>query len=102
MSLFIDIILEESKRNLLMQQQYEIKINQLSKGSIFIKKVGNHDYHYLKYRDGNKTVTDYIGRDSNKIENIKGQIKKRKHFEKMLYELKEENKLIQKVTGGCL
>lgn len=102
MSLLLDMILEESKRNLLMQQQYETKINQLPKGTIVTKKVGNHEYHYLKYRDGKKTVTDYIGRDEKKIEEIKSQIKKRKHFERMLTELKKENKLIQKVTGGCL
>ncbi|MGK0469521.1 MAG: hypothetical protein ACJAX4_004898, partial [Clostridium sp.] len=30
------------------------------------------------------------------------QIKKRKHFEIMLAELKKENILIQKVTGGCV
>lgn len=102
MSLFMDMILEESQRNLLMQQQYEDKINKLPKGTIVTKKVGNHEYHYLKYRDGKKTVTDYIGRDKKKIEEIKSQIKKRKHFESMLLELKKENKLIQKVTGGSL
>ena len=85
-----------------MQQQYEININQLPKGTVVTKKVGNHEYHYLKYRDGKKTVTDYIGRDEKKIEEIKSQIKKRRHFERMLGELKKENKLIQKVIGGSL
>ena len=97
LSLFLEIIQEEAQRNLLMQKQYEVKINQLPKGQIIIKKVGNHEYYYLKYRDGKKTVTDYIGRDKKKIEDIRNQIDKRKHFEKMLAELKEENKLIQKV-----
>lgn len=85
-----------------MQQQYEKEINQLPKGTVITKKVGNHEYHYLKYRDDKKTVTDYIGRDKTKIEDIKNQIKKRKHFERMLSELKKENKLIEKVTGGRL
>lgn len=102
MSLFLEMIREESQRNLLMQHQYETKINQLPKGKIISKKVGNYEYCYLKYRDGEKTITDYIGRDKKKIENIRKQIDQRKHFEKMLAELKEEGKLIQKVIGGSI
>lgn len=99
-SLFFKIIQEESQRNLLMQKQYETKINQLPKGKVISKQAGNYEYYYLKYRDGKKTITDYIGRDEKKIEDIKNQIDKRKHFERMLAELKEESKLIQKVIGG--
>jgi len=94
------MILVEAQRNLLMQQQYETKINQLPKGTIMIKKVGKHEYYYLKYRDGKKTVTDYLGRDREKIEEVKGQIEKRKHFERMLAELKKEKEVIKKLAGG--
>ena len=38
-----------------------------------------------------KTVTDYRP-DQNKVDEIRTQVEKRKHFEKMLAELKEENK----------
>jgi len=100
LSLLINMILEESQRNHLMQQQYEDKINQLPKGTIVPKKIGNYEYYYLKYRHGGKTVTDYIGRDEKKIEKIQNQINKRKHFKSMLLELKKENKLIHKVAGG--
>lgn len=85
-----------------MQQEYEAKINELPKGIIVIKKVGNQEYHYLKYRDGKKTITDYLGKNENKISEIENQIKKRKHFEKMLAELRKESKLIQKVIGGSI
>ncbi|MDD2433475.1 MAG: hypothetical protein PHX01_07305 [Clostridia bacterium] len=102
MGLLLEIIREESQRNLLMQEQYEAKINQLPKGRIILKKVGNHEYCYLKYRDGEKTITDYIGRDETKISEVKNQLNKRKHFEKMLAELKKENRLIQKVIGGSV
>ncbi|MBN4074771.1 hypothetical protein JYT99_02445, partial [bacterium AH-315-E09] len=60
MSLFMRMILEESQRNYLMQQQYENEIKLLPKGTVILKKVGNHEYHYLKYREGKKTITDYI------------------------------------------
>ncbi|HBN82284.1 MAG TPA: hypothetical protein DDZ89_00395 [Clostridiales bacterium] len=99
MSLLSDMILEESQRNLLMQRDYQNKIEQLPKGTIVRKKVGNHEYYYLKYRNGKKTVTDYIGCDRNKVDDIRTQVEKRKHFEKMLAELEEENKLIDKLIG---
>lgn len=56
----------------------------------------------MKYRNGKKTVTDYIGRDQNKVDEVRTQVEKRKHFEKMLAGLKEENKLIDKLIGGRL
>ena len=99
LSLLSDMILEESQRNLLMQRDYQNKIEQLPKGTIVRKKVGNHEYYYLKYRNGKKTVTDYIGCDRNKVDDIRTQVEKRKHFEKMLAELEEENKLIDKLIG---
>ena len=102
LSLLSEMIVEENRRNLLLQQEYEAKIKKLPKGKMIIKKIGNHEYHYLKYRDGKKTVTDYIGRDKTKIEEVMDLIKKRKHFEQMLLELKEETKLIKKVTGGSI
>lgn len=102
MSLLSDMIDEENQRNLLMQQEYEAKIKKLPKGKIIIKNIGNYEYHYLKYREGKKTVTEYIGRDKKKIEEVIDLIKKRKHFEQMLLDLKEEIKLINKVTGGSI
>lgn len=93
------MILEELQRNFLMQQQYKDKITQLPKGTVVSKQVGNHEYYYLKYRDGKRTITDYIGRDKHKIENAKRQVEKKRHFKKMLAGLREENRLIQKVIG---
>lgn len=37
-----------------------------------------------------------------KIGTIENQIKKRKHFKKMLAELRKESTLIQKVIGGSI
>ena len=71
LSFLSEMILVESQRNFLMQQEYQNKINQLPKGTIVKKKIGNHEYYYHKYRNGKRTVTDYIGRDQKKVEGIK-------------------------------
>jgi len=59
-----------------MQQQYENEIKLLPKGTVILKKVGNHEYHYLKYREGKKTITDYIGKDKAKIKNVRSKLDK--------------------------
>lgn len=100
MSLMLDMIAEEARRNQLMQQEYINRINHLPKGSLVTKKVGNHEYYYLKYREEKKTVTDYIGRDMEKVEEVSSQLDKRKHFERMLRDLMKEYKIIMKATGG--
>ncbi len=100
LSLLKEIITEEFHRNLLMQRQYEVEIKKLPKGTIVIKKVGNNEYAYLKYRNGRKTITDYIGRDQDEIRELKKQIQKRRHFERMLSELKKEVRFVEKITGG--
>lgn len=100
MSLLEDIILEEEKRNNLMRNQYEVELSKLPKGSIVSKKVGNYEYYYLKYRKGKKVITDYIGRYKERIEEVRKQLEKRKHFEIMLTELSKEYELIQRVKEG--
>jgi len=94
-----DMIEEEARRIQLMQQEYMNRINDLPKGSLVIKKVGNHEYYYLKYREGKKTLTD-IGRDVEKVEEVRNQLDKRKHFERMLRDFIKEYKIIMKATGG--
>jgi len=87
------IIEKELERNISMQKQYQDKIDKLPKGSLTSKK----NYYYLQYRIGKRVVTDYVGK---RKEGIQEKIEKRKHFKKMLYELKSEHKAILKVLEG--
>ena len=97
MNLLVSLIEKEKPRNEYMRQYYENEIASLPKGSIVKKKVGNNEYYYLKYRDGSKTITDYLGKDLVKIESVRSQIERRKHFEYMLIELNKEHNLIKKM-----
>ena len=94
------VVLKEQKRNVEMIANYERELGGLPKGNLTIKKVGNHEYYYLKYRNEKKIVTDYIGKDKEKIEMITEQIKKRKHFENMLSVLQNEQRIISKILEG--
>ena len=94
------VVLEEQKRNAEMIAAYEKEMEGLPKGKISVKKVGNNEYHYLKYRNDKKIVTDYIGKAAEKIKYIDEQIKRRKHYEIMLSELSKEKKVISKILEG--
>ncbi len=81
-----------------MLEKYREILAGLPKGTISEKKVNGNTYCYLKYRDGKKVVSKYIGK--NDIESIRGQIEKRRHVEAMIHSLTEEQKFAEKVLEG--
>ena len=87
-------IKREALRNHQMIEQYEQLIAELPKGSLILRK---NEYYYLKYRKDGKICDDYIGKDPDKVAEIKEKISRRKHYEKMLSSLKQEKKAIQKI-----
>ena len=46
-----------------MIRKYEEIRSSLPKGTICEKHIGNKDYYYLKYRDGDRIVSDYIHKE---------------------------------------
>lgn len=51
----------------------------------------------MQYRNGKKTVSEYIGRQSDKVEELQKQIDRRKHIQAMLKALHEEYATAQKM-----
>ena len=88
------VVKNESLRNSKMILQYEKLIAELPKGSLICRK---NEYYYLKYRKNGKVCDDYVGKDKEKISHIKEQLEHRKHYEKMLSALKQEQKVINKL-----
>jgi len=99
MSLLAQIVMEEKSRIEKMIADYEKALLSLPKGALVSKTVKNNPYYYLQYREGKKTVSVYIGRDSEKVAETKAQIQRRKQIETMLKALREEHALTQKFTG---
>ena len=56
----------------------------------------------MKYRKDGKICDEYIGKDSETISQIKEQLELRKHYEKMLSALKQEQKTISKIMEGLV
>lgn len=95
--LISSVIKNEAVRNENMINEYEKLISDLPKGSLICRKNG---YYYLKYRKDGKVYDEYIGKDEKTVADIKEQLEKRKHYEKMLTALKQEQKAISKIMEG--
>lgn len=92
--------MQEKQRIDYMLAKYQEALAELPKGTISEKQVKGNTYYYLKYRDGKKIVSKYIGK--REIEALKQQIDRRRHIEAMIKSLLEEQKLAAKVLEGNL
>ena len=88
------IVKNEADRNEQMIRDYEARLNELPKGALICRKNG---YYYLKYRDNGKVCDKYIGKDPSTVDRVRRDIEQRKHYEKMLNALKQEQKTISKL-----
>ena len=91
------VIKGEAIRNNLRVSEYEKLISELPKGSLICRK---KEYFYLKYRENGIIRDEYIGKDPEIVNRIREQLNQRKHYEKMLSELKREQKMIAKIMEG--
>lgn len=82
-----------------MIAEYEAALLLLPKGVLVTKTVKGNLYYYLQYRNGKKTVSEYIGKESDKVTEIKSLIGRRKQIDLMLKSLREEYALALKYTG---
>lgn len=97
MNLIIDTIQKEKIRIEYMLNRYR-KINEeLPKGSLSESEKNGHKYYYLKYREGKKVVSKYLGKDAGDMPKL---IEKRKHTEAIIKSLEEELRIAEKALEG--
>jgi len=99
MCLLVQVVAEEKDRIEKMITSYEAALLTLPKGVLVSKQVKGNYYFYLQYRDGKKTVSKYIGKESEKVTEIKLQIERRKQIDLLLKLLRDEYALAQKYMG---
>ena len=98
MNLILSTVLGEKHRIEYMLQKYTASLAELPKGTISEKTVNEKTYYYLKYRDGQKVVSRYVGRQE--IDSLRQQINRRKHIETMIKSLQEEKALADRILEG--
>ena len=97
--MIIDTIKKEKSRIEYMLDKYIDMLDTLPKGTICAVNRKGKVYYYLKYREGKKVVSEYIGKN---IAETKMLVEKRKHTEAMIKSLESELKIANKALEGQL
>ena len=94
-SVVMGVLQDELGRNRRMQARYLREIQQLPKGSLYLRKINHQQYYYLNFRQDDRVIAKYLGkRDDVRIEDVKKGISERKHYEELLKKLSSEEKLL--------
>ena len=88
MSIISTLLIKEKNRNESMIIEYTRELDALPKGTIKEKKVNDKIYYYLLFREGDKVITKYLGKNEESLSLIKEQLARRKQLEHMLKKLK--------------
>ena len=99
MSVLSVLITKEENRNRNMIAEYMRELETLPKGSVKAKTINGNVYYYLVFRNGNKIVSKYIGKDEKSVAIIKEQTLRRKQVEEILKRLMEEKNQIEKLEA---
>ena len=95
--MIINTIKKEKTRIEYMLERYRKIMDELPKGSMSESNKNGQKYYYLKYREGKKVVTKYLGKDAGDVPAL---IEKRKHTEAMIKSLENELRIAKKALEG--
>jgi len=93
------ILKKEYHRLLDAKTKYELRIKELPRGSIVYKKNKKAVYNYLIFRENAKIIFQYLGKDSEKIQELEKKILQRKKHQLILREVNRDLKLLEKYFG---
>lgn len=91
-----ETLAEELERNERSQRVYRREIDLLPRGSVCVRSRGGRQYCYLKYREGDKTVTKYVGAAPLFERELREKVARRKTLEESLRRLRREQAFIEK------
>ena len=97
MNMIINTILKEKIRIEYMLSKYRNIMEELPKGSLSEICRNEQKYYYLKYRDGKKVISKYLGKEA---DHFKELVEKRKHTEVMIKTLERELHIAEKALEG--
>ncbi len=88
--------LERNRRSCLVCRQ---EIDALPRGSVTVRTRRGRPYCYLKYREGKRVVTKYVGPEEKVGEDLRASIARRRALQATLRRLEKEQAFIQKALG---
>ena len=94
-----EMLEEELDRNSRAQEAYAAERDELPRGSVAVKLRGGKAYCYLKYRDGSRIVTDYVGTAAKVEADLRAAVARRKEIEATIRQLKDEQAYIERALA---
>lgn len=97
MSVLEEVLEEELERSIRVGHAIRRELDNFPKGSVRVRKIGDRDYYYLNYREGNKARSRYI--PAKDVELIKRQVTRRKELLAALKEQEQACRQIERALG---
>ena len=97
MRILANILKESEQYYRDIKLKLERQIIALPKGSVKERKISGYKYYYHQYRDGEKIVHKYLGKE--KPAELLGQIDRRRSLQNELKKVKEALKIIKRSKG---
>jgi hypothetical protein len=95
------VLREELDNSLRMKKSYERELARLPKGSLIVKKIKGHQYHYLVLRERGKVRFLYKGKLSEQDVKKYKQVKEyRAKYRKLLSEVKKQIRFLRGTLRG--
>lgn len=92
MAILKGILKESLDYYLDLNQRLKARLKELPRGSVLKRRIGRHDYFYLKVRDGSKVRSQYLGKS--RPADIEKAIKERRLLKQQLKEVERNMKLL--------
>ncbi len=95
------VLREELDNSLRMQERYEQELSKLPKGSLVKRRIRDHEYYYLVYREDGKVRSVYRGKpDANEIARYAAARDQRAMYRKLLSKAKRQVKFLRGALRG--
>ncbi len=96
MAILKDILQESVDYYLDLEKRLRSRLAALPRGSILKRRIGRHDYYYLKLRDAGRVVSRYLGKD--RPVDLEKSIKERRLIQSQLKEVRQSLGVLAKVN----
>jgi hypothetical protein len=95
MAILKGILKESLDYYLDLDNRLKARLKELPRGSILKRRIGRHEYFYLKVRDGRRVQSKYLGKK--RPEDIEKAIKERRLLKQQLKEVERNVKLLARI-----
>lgn len=81
-----------------MEKRLASRIRELPRGSILKRRIGKRSYFYLKYREGRRVASRYLGKA--RPEALEKAIEERRLLKRQLEEVQENLRMLARLNRG--